>query len=450
MKKILLASATVALLLGGSACSTDYDIYPDDMSKVLMFKDSGGRSVTVYSAQDQVPAKIVVLKGGVAPEQSVTATVRAMSQEEFNEYAANAGVAYSYLPSNCYTLGENGVANVSFAGGEGYKTVDVKFDVKAVGAYLEANPNLALAPAVPLVLECADGKVSENDNKVFITPEYRIPTIGFTTGGIQGYNLNDNDESSIEINLPIENQWNIGIKVEVDPTLVNDYNTLNGTNFTMMPANGYELPGVVTMPEGENTVNAVVKINRDNISLFDMLPLRITQVDVDGIEVDGSSSTVLLSSRLTLTVDMLSTNDVVTGDGGGLASLIDGDYGNWFHSSWSSFQRDDVYGSYVEYNLPTTVQTVGFDITTRPGNGIGIPTNVQLYADDNGSWTLFSDSEKYGEVLTTGGQTAYVGPFQAPKKFNKFRFCVKKSKNGVLMGMSAAYWNASEIVVYGL
>ena len=452
MKKILLASATVALLLGGSACSTDYDIYPDDMSKVLMFKDSGGRTLTVYSTQDEAPATVVVLKGGVAPEQSVTATVRAMSQEEFNEYAANAGVAYSYLPSNCYTLGENGVANLSFAGGEGYKTIDVNLDVKAIGAYLEANPNLTLAPAVPLVLECADAKIGENDNKVFLAPDYRVPTISFVGGSVE---LPDGANSaSLELGLPFESQWEITCKVAVDPTALDEYNEANGTSYGLMPAGSYSGVQDVVLPVGEETVPLDITLDLAKTGFRTALPLRITGISLDGFELVDETAVITTdnasSYKLNLTADMLSTNDVVAGDGGGLPSLIDGNLGNWFHSSWSSFQRDDKFGSYVQYDLKSPVQSVGFDITTRPNNSAGIPKRVELYGWDGNDWVLFSNSSSYGALLTAGSQTASFGAFQAPFKFQKFRFCVKESANGVLMGVSSAYWNAAEIVVYGL
>ncbi len=453
MKKILLASATVALLLAGSACSNNYDLYPDEMAKVLMIKDSGTRSVTVYSAQDKVPVTLTVLKGGVSPEQPSTATVRAMTQAEFDEYAAESGLAYSFLPSNCYSIGDGSATSVTFNGGEGYQNVTVDLDVKAIGAYLEANPGLVLAPAVPLVLEATDGsKVSDTDHMLFLVPDYRIPTIGFVE--TEPVLLNGETSYTFDLGLPFESQWDIECKVEVDADALAELNDAYGTSYGLMPSNAYSGVGSVTLNVGEQTTQLTINIDNAKAGFRTALPLRITALSLDGFVLENASALLAVdnaaSYKLALTADMLYTNDVVAGDGGGLPSLIDGNLGNWFHSSWASFVRDDTFGSYVGYKLKSPVQSVGFDVTTRPNNSAGIPTRVELYAlDSNGNWQLFANSSSFGKVLTAGSQTGSFGSFQCDFPFTEFRFCVKESKNGVLMGTSAAYWNAAEIVVYG-
>ena len=104
MKKFYIASCLVALMLAGVSCSNEYDIYPEEYSKVVMIKDAGAHELTVYSTAESVEYPVTVLKGGYKVDDSMTATLRAMTQEEFDEYISETGSPYTYLPQNCYRI----------------------------------------------------------------------------------------------------------------------------------------------------------------------------------------------------------------------------------------------------------------------------------------------------------------------------------------------------------
>lgn len=433
-------------------CTSDYDIFPGDMAKVLMFKDSGTQNVTVYSAQDQVPAQVVVLKGGVAPEQGVTATVRVMSQSEFNEYAANAGgIAVSYLPSNCYTLGEGDAVTVTFSGGEGYQTVDVNLDVKAIGAYLEAKPDSVLSPAIPLVLECSDAKVNESDDKVFLVPDYRIPKVGFTEGAV--FSPVEENVLTATIELPFESQWDIPCQVEVDTAALAEYNATNGTGYQLMPPSAYSIGSTVNMPVGETSVDLEITADPAKAGFFDVIPLRLKSAGIEGIEVDDEADICLLGFDINgylvpLTVSMLSTNAQEPTEGP-ISNLLDDDVNTFFHSAWSI----SVSGyHYLQITLPNACSRVAIEYTNRNSSTPNTPATFNFYVGTSeANLTLYKhferndgDPEKnFGADIRGGAaETNIIAPaaFASPKSV--FRI------ENELSGNNTAYFCMSTLSVY--
>lgn len=85
MKKLYVASAMVALLAAATSCDK-YDIYPEQYGKVLMIKDAGERSVTIYATEETAPYYVSVMKNGHTPEDPAQATLKVLNDAEFGEY----------------------------------------------------------------------------------------------------------------------------------------------------------------------------------------------------------------------------------------------------------------------------------------------------------------------------------------------------------------------------
>lgn len=75
----------VAMLAAATSCDK-YDIYPEQYGKVMMVKDAGDRSVTVYSTQETQPCYISVMKSGHSPEKPAQATLKVLNDQEFGDY----------------------------------------------------------------------------------------------------------------------------------------------------------------------------------------------------------------------------------------------------------------------------------------------------------------------------------------------------------------------------
>lgn len=85
MKKLYIASGIVALLAAATSCDK-YDIYPEQYGKVMMIKDAGDRSLTIYATEKAQPYYISVMKSGHSPEEPAQATIKVLNDSEFREY----------------------------------------------------------------------------------------------------------------------------------------------------------------------------------------------------------------------------------------------------------------------------------------------------------------------------------------------------------------------------
>ncbi len=85
MKKLNIALGLVALLAAATSCDK-YDIYPEQYGKVMMLKDAGDRTVTIYATEKAQPCYISVMKSGHSPENPADATIKVLNDEEFKTY----------------------------------------------------------------------------------------------------------------------------------------------------------------------------------------------------------------------------------------------------------------------------------------------------------------------------------------------------------------------------
>lgn len=85
MKKIIIASGLLALMGAATSCDK-YDIYPEQYGDVMMIKDAGEKEVTVYATDDAAEYGITVMKGGFDPEDTSSAVLRVMTEDDFKSY----------------------------------------------------------------------------------------------------------------------------------------------------------------------------------------------------------------------------------------------------------------------------------------------------------------------------------------------------------------------------
>lgn len=85
MKKLYIASGLVALLAAATSCDK-YDIYPEQYGEVMLIKNAGERTLTIYATDDASPCYVSVMKGGHTPENPAQATLKILSDSEFGDY----------------------------------------------------------------------------------------------------------------------------------------------------------------------------------------------------------------------------------------------------------------------------------------------------------------------------------------------------------------------------
>ena len=402
MKKIYIGSTLLALMLSGQSCSENYDIYPEEYAKVVMIKDAGENPLSVYSTDDKVGHKFVVMKGGHT-EEAATATLRAMTSEEFTTYQAESGKPYAMLPADCYSFSADGQttsAEIKFAPNETYKGVEVFINADALGTFMETFDGSLYSPVVPVVLESSDASVNSYGSESFILPTYSEPTLSFASQIIAG---SRGGEITATVTLPIQNSWDINFEVEVDPTVVSQCNMLNGTQYEAVDASALTGNTSFTLPNGSSSVD--IKLNVDFskfTALNSVLPLRITGISVDGIESNVTTGWIVVTMpRIPITAAMLSTNAQEPSEGP-IANLLDGNVETFFHSLWSSTINEKHY---IQVTLPETYSKVWIRYCNRHNNANNSLLYFYLYTGTSNDNLEFykmygwdTDGLKYGKA----------------------------------------------------
>lgn len=445
MKKIYIGSTLLALMLSGQSCSENYDIYPEEYAKVVMIKDAGENPLSVYSTDDKVGHKFVVMKGGHT-EEAATATLRAMTSEEFTTYQAESGKPYAMLPADCYSFSADGQttsAEIKFAPNETYKEVEVFVNADALGTFMETFDGSLYSPVVPVILESSDASVNSYGTESFILPTYSEPTLSFASQIIAG---SRGGEITATVTLPIQNSWDISFEVEVDPTVVSQCNMLNGTQYEAVDASALTGNTSFTMPNGSSSVD--IKLNVDFskfTALNSVLPLRITGISVDGIESNVTTGWIVVTMpRIPITAAMLSTNAQEPSEGP-IANLLDGNVETFFHSLWSSTINEKHY---IQVTLPETYSKVWIRYCNRHNNANNSLLYFYLYTGTSNDNLEFykmygwdTDGLKYG----TAEWSTVSAEFSTPQSV--FRIEEYRTLAGQANGIH--FFSMSELEMYG-
>lgn len=445
MKKIYIGSTLLALMLSGQSCSENYDIYPEEYAKVVMIKDAGENPLSVYSTDDKVGHKFVVMKGGHT-EEAATATLRAMTSEEFTTYQAESGKPYAMLPADCYSFSADGQttsAEIKFAPNETYKEVEVFINADALGTFMETFDGSLYSPVVPVILESSDASVNSYGTESFILPTYSEPTLSFASQIIAG---SRSGEITATVTLPIQNSWDISFEVEVDPTVVSQCNMLNGTQYEAVDASALTGNTSFTMPNGSSSVD--IKLNVDFskfTALNSVLPLRITAISVDGIESNVTTGWIVVTMpRIPITAAMLSTNAQEPSEGP-IANLLDGNVETFFHSLWSSTINEKHY---IQVTLPETYSKVWIRYCNRHNNANNSLLYFYLYTGTSNDNLEFykmygwdTDGLKYGKAEWSTVSAELSTP-QSVFRIEEYRTLAGQA-NGI------HFFSMSELEMYG-
>lgn len=451
MKKIYIGSTLLALMLSGQSCSENYDIYPEEYAKVVMIKDAGENPLSVYSTDDKVGHKFVVMKGGHT-EEAATATLRAMTSEEFTTYQAESGKPYAMLPADCYSFSADGQttsAVINFAPNETYKEVEVFVNADALGTFMETFDGSLYSPVVPVVLESSDASVNSYGSESFILPTYSEPTllISGPSGANNTFSLGQlgDGKFSATVTLPIPNQWDITYQVAIDEAVVGRYNAANGTSYVSIDPAAISGETTFTLPAGTNSMDISLNIDPSYITDCDVVvPLRIVSTNVDGINPDDAQGWTLGTTRIALTVDMLSTNAQEPSEGP-IANLLDGNVETFFHSLWSSTINEKHY---IQVTLPETYSKVWIRYCNRHNNANNSLLYFYLYTGTSNDNLEFykmygwdTDGLKYGKAEWSTVSAELSTP-QSVFRIEEYRTLADQA-NGI------HFFSMSELEMYG-
>ncbi|MGL5773604.1 MAG: DUF1735 domain-containing protein, partial [Bacteroidales bacterium] len=281
--------AVSSLFIG---CDDNKDQYLEDYSTILYYKNAGDVPVTLYKTGENADYNIVVNKGGYNLKATAKVTSQIMSDAALNIYNEMHATNYVALPASCYSMDPTQV--LSFTSSEDVKLVNVEF-------YTDKIYDLEPGINYVLPLELVDSKDSINSklNKMFITPDVIIPTLYLKEAGEQDIlvDVNSPDISTFTLSteMPLANQWDFNCTLEVDPTLLDEFNEGSTVKYAILPKEAYEFDPTVKFTDGNSSAENPIKIDKSKIIPGDyMLPLRLTDCTKETFEIEKGKDVCLL------------------------------------------------------------------------------------------------------------------------------------------------------------
>ena len=322
-----------ALLAGLTGCEDTRSDYMEEFKTLVCFRNSGEQTLSLYLTGENTLYDIPICKSGRNLDATATAQIVAMDQAQLDIYNLENLTDYVQLPASCYKFLTP--TEFTFTSRDAYQVARVELDTNAVSDLQTQDPSAHYVLALQVY---SDQPVSESINLLMLNLQIDIPQLSLTTSGLVRANYTASSpvvntyQNSVSLN--IDNTWDFTCSLEVlDQEWLDAYNSQNDTEYKLLPAGSFTVPGEVTFTSGTKTEPFERQsVDRSSLELLDeyLLPVRLSGCSKEEFAVQASASEYLLNVRLdpdkiTLTADMASSPYTHTGDGGGLPALFDGE-----------------------------------------------------------------------------------------------------------------------------
>lgn len=235
MKKNIFQLLAIVFLLSFHSCQDDQNIFIVDDNIGLLHPDK--TEAKVYLSGD-IPYHVYVIKSGTGKgKASVSISI---SEEILSNYNEENGTSYELLPTDCYNITQK---TIDFGSTDYRKSFEIDWNIDALSS-LDAS---LYAIPVQINIENSNVNISEERLTTIIIPQIVKPALGFTISGLYSpplyptiYEMDDR-----EIYIPVETNYpsdtNVEFEIEVDPSLIDEYNTQNSTSYQMLPEEAFSL-----------------------------------------------------------------------------------------------------------------------------------------------------------------------------------------------------------------
>lgn len=463
-----------------SGCDDYDDRYVQEYASVVRIDNFGEQKVTVWSTDPQETYEIKVLRSGHNISQATNVTVRPMTNDEWTSYANTYGLQRYYrLPDNCFSMGDanNQGVTLNFDGAQIASEAALTLMSDNIGTYTATLPppahegeEWANVICLPITLESAESSVYKAQNVSLLLIDYKQPTLELSTTGFTKVACTSSHDAYVQdytLTLPGENKWGFTVKVKNDKNLLDSYNQENETQYTLMQPGALEInTGEVwepwtdqtfEFPVGTNSVSFKTRVTPSKVGMVDAFALNVTDPSI-AIKLDPkNTSSIFAIAVKPSNIRLKPTATHSDYDGSHPASnLVDGKITTYFQSQTTAHDGDPVYGSYVDFKMPKSIQYFSIDFLSRTTGfkSESVPDEVNIYVSTDGAnWTLCSKIKNMQKEVTKGNMTVNYGNYDAGQPINYIRWAVVMGgANGALdfrAKNTTANWSATSINIYG-
>lgn len=434
--KILAITLAASCCLAYTACDDNRDEFLDDFSTILTFRNCDEIAVEVYNTGENGEYSLIVNKSGSQLGTSTSASIDVMSNALLEIYNQEYGKEYQAYPQDCYMF--NGDKVLTFGPGDTYQTRKITLVTDKI---LEINKNEG-EYVIPFMLQSSTDSINAERKYVFLKPTVIVPNISFEKTGYQINTISDaTTENEIQLNLPavfsVENKWNFDCTIQLDESLLTEYNEKNGVDYAMLPQEAYALSneGKVKFTAGSNSANLGIMVKRDKLSYGNyVLPLKMTKCSSDFFEINASKFSCLFgisyvpdesklhAVSLSRGMTAIHPNREVEGK---IEDMFDGNPDTYYHSD---YDVEPGLPHWIQFNLNEPHTALMFEYQVRHNNNNGAPQRISVLGSMDG--TKFSKIMTITEGLPATTKGTYKSPVLVGKEFKHIRLVVEATPVG--------------------
>lgn len=395
-KNILYALALSAMVFAGCEDNRDADLPTDQ----VYLSRHGLTEEIAYAVGEEATLDLWTNRSGL--NNSSCTVEYSISQAALIAYNAENGTNYKLLPETCYTLGES---KLNISGKDHTAKFQLKYSPEKIVALAGYGESDYVLPFEIKVEGLEFGDV-ENANTSIVRFNIQKPTIQISQTSMEEITIPSGGEEITEtgvtsITADFTNKWDIDLTISNDAGLVAEYNTVNGTNYQVMPQGSYtQEPATVALKVGEQSVNIRYKIDRTKLQLGSkyLLPVQLKTTskfyvhdtkNIRYIEIEYVDPIIPQSNW-----EVYDYRDTEVGDGDGPDALIDDDITSYWHAQWSIGSLLPSWITVKLTDLTKTATVSQVELYARQNNASG-PKTVEI-------WTSMD-----GENFTLAGTLAF-------------------------------------------
>lgn len=379
MKNKLYISLFAAAAVAFSACESDIDNFMVDDTVGLL--NSGLVDAKVYTGVDDM-TKVFAIKAGKGRQSAeVSISVDPAVMEEYNNLSSTK-VKMKELPSDCYTISVSKLMLTT----EDYRLpFEISWNRDRLAESLAEDPNQVIPLRMSVI---STGAIDDDRLTTMIRPVLEQPLVAFSRYGLIKGDVNATrggvaeQKVFFDITANFIAQRDITYTLEVDNSLIDEYNAEHNTTYRPFPEGSIKL-------NLEGKINEFLSSSKFNLTFVRsvlvpdnapsnfgnfMLPIRLKSLSSSNIDPDksvilytvsveankiekGKWSIVDCNSDINDDPNATDTEKATNGPD----ALIDGTTSKWWRSIYR-YEQPLPYYAVVDLGRLTVVAKVGFEI----------------------------------------------------------------------------------------
>lgn len=466
----------MALTLGGCMALASCDealeegSFPTDYASVAHFvgtEDEPETPLTLLRTGEDVKYSLVMGRGGNDLNAGGSAELKVMTEEELAAYNTEKSSDYVLLPADFYTLSKT---ELTFLPGASRDTVTVTFKADYLDDIQQASYVL------PFYLNGTGGTtVHEGLDRCILILSVDVPTITLEIPDIQTVEKTTYDADRTA-SLPLtgyidlsENKWAFEATFESDRTVlqqyVDEYNSTNSVNYTLLPTEMYTLPSF-SFAAGQVLVTGTLNVDVTSVDEEShyLLPVVLKECVGQPFDVDKTIRYVHVYVKdqlpeIELTETMLEGSfPYETSDPYSCvySNMWDDDASTFWESSWSvgASRKDPKYGVWLDISLSTPISVLAFEYQTQDRFIVCNPKIISIYAYND---EVISSDAQAIKTITLDDSYSPAGVWYSSENlqlggtFGKIRIAIEEifERRFAVVGGDVGWAGIAELRIYG-